>query len=111
MAIDDFGSTSPSATRWREMGVDVVKIDPSFIRALPDEHAAEQIHSFVRFGERLDVAILAEGIETEDQWNFLVQAGCLLGQGYRFSRPVPSGEITARCLQDGFHTLHQPVPA
>jgi EAL domain-containing protein (putative c-di-GMP-specific phosphodiesterase class I) len=50
---------------------------------------------------------LAEGIETEEQWRFLVDAGCILGQGYLFSKPVPASEIEASLQRrGGLHLVH-----
>jgi EAL domain-containing protein (putative c-di-GMP-specific phosphodiesterase class I) len=97
LAIDDFGTSSSSFARLKHLPVDFLKIDRSFIRDLPeDAHAASMVGAIVELATKLNMTPLAEGIETEDQRRFLIAAGCRLGQGYHFSRPVPASEIAAR---------------
>jgi EAL domain-containing protein (putative c-di-GMP-specific phosphodiesterase class I) len=97
LAIDDFGTSSSSFARLKHLPVDILKIDRSFIRDLPeDAHAASMVGAIVELASKLSMTALAEGIETEDQRRFLIAAGCPLGQGYHFSRPLPASEIAAR---------------
>jgi EAL domain-containing protein (putative c-di-GMP-specific phosphodiesterase class I) len=69
------------------MPFDVLKIDRSFIRDVDtDRDSASMVSA---------MTALAEGIETKDEWEWLVDRGCALGQGYYFSRPIPAAEILA----------------
>jgi diguanylate cyclase (GGDEF)-like protein/PAS domain S-box-containing protein len=94
LAIDDFGTGHSSLSRLNQMLVTTLKIDRSFIADLPqDPSSAVLVSTIIQLAKNLGLHALAEGIETEEQRRFLVDHGCPLGQGYLFSRPVPSGEI------------------
>ena len=97
VAIDDFGTGYSSLSRLRQLPIDVLKIDRSFVREVDREpQAATIVATFIQLGHGLGMTTLAEGIETESEWRFLAERGCELGQGYFFSRPVPADEIAAR---------------
>ena len=94
IAIDDFGTGYSSLSRLKDLAVDVLKIDRSFVRDVPqDRNARTMVKGIVQLAHSLGMAPLAEGIETEDQWRFLVDNECLLGQGYHFKHPAPAEEI------------------
>ena len=96
IAIDDFGTGYSSLSRLREMPVDVLKIDRSFVRDLDsDPQAASIVSAFLELANGLEMETLAEGIETEAELAFLRERGCRLGQGFLFARPVPPEEIIA----------------
>jgi EAL domain-containing protein (putative c-di-GMP-specific phosphodiesterase class I) len=77
--------------------VDILKIDRSFIRDTPsDRDAGSMVRAMIQLAHNLDMLALAEGIETEEQWRFLTDEGCELGQGFLFSRPVPAETIFER---------------
>jgi len=96
LAIDDFGTGYSSLARLKHMPVDVLKIDRSFIRDVnTDRDAASMVSAMIALAQNLGMSALAEGIETEGEWRFLVDRGCPMGQGYYFSRPVPAAEIVA----------------
>ena len=96
LAIDDFGTGYSSLARLKHLPVSTLKIDRAFVMDLPnDGDAASMATAIVQLAESLGMSPLAEGIETEEQWRFLVDQGCTYGQGYYFSRPVPAEEITA----------------
>jgi diguanylate cyclase (GGDEF)-like protein/PAS domain S-box-containing protein len=96
LAIDDFGTGYSSLARLKHMPVDILKIDGSFIREVDhDRDSASMVSAMISLAESLGMTPLAEGIETEGEWRFLVDRGCALGQGYFFSRPVPPGDILA----------------
>jgi EAL domain-containing protein (putative c-di-GMP-specific phosphodiesterase class I) len=96
LAIDDFGSGYSSFSRLKHLPVDILKIDRSFVRDLPDDHDARTIcTAIVKLAANLGLVSLAEGIETTAQRQFLIELGCGLGQGYLFSRAVPAEEITS----------------
>ncbi|GIU99105.1 MAG: hypothetical protein KatS3mg014_0721 [Actinomycetota bacterium] len=97
LAIDDFGTGYSSLSRLRELPIDVLKIDRSFVREIDrDPQAFRIVAAFIQLGLGLGMRTLAEGIETEDERRLLLELGCELGQGYLFSRPVPAEELLAR---------------
>ncbi len=99
LAIDDFGTAQSSIGRLRQLPVDILKVDQSFVRHLPrDRDAARMARAIIALARSLDMMPLAEGIDSEDQRRFLLDQGCQLGQGYLFNRPMPADEITAWCL-------------
>lgn len=100
MAIDDFGTGHSSLSRLNQMLVSILKIDMSFVRDVPaDPTAASLVTAIIQLAQSLGLTALAEGVETEAQRQFLVGAGCPLGQGYHFSRPVPAEQIPDYALQ------------
>jgi predicted signal transduction protein with EAL and GGDEF domain len=108
LAIDDFGTGYSSLSRLKYMPVNLLKIDRSFVKDIPgDSDAASIVRAIIQMGRSLGMTPLAEGIETEDQWRFLVDNGCVLGQGYLFSKPVPADEIEAMLQRrGGLHLVH-----
>jgi EAL domain-containing protein (putative c-di-GMP-specific phosphodiesterase class I) len=96
LAIDDFGTGYSSLARLRNLPVDVLKIDRRFVHDVPDDpDAASMVKAIVGLAHSLSMQPLAEGIETEEQRRFLIEHGCLLGQGFHFSPPVPASQIAA----------------
>lgn len=90
--MDDFGSGYSSLNMLKDLPVDILKIDLKF---LADSHGVENgradsiLNSVVRMARRLDIPVIAEGVETQEQVNFLRTIGCEYAQGYFFSEPVP----------------------
>ena len=96
LAIDDFGTGYSSLGRLNQTWVNMLKIDRSFVRDLPEsEHASKLVSSVVQLAHTLGLEPLAEGVETEAQRRFLLEHDCRYGQGFLFSRPVPANEIRA----------------
>ena len=94
IAIDDFGTGYSSLSYLRHLPIDSIKIDRSFIRALPADVSDCQITSAIlAMAKALGLQVVAEGIETPQQLEFLLQAGCDLGQGYLFARPQPAAAL------------------
>jgi diguanylate cyclase (GGDEF)-like protein len=94
IAIDDFGTGYSSLSRLRELPVDVLKIDRTFVRDLPDDRDARSIvRAMLQLADSLELVALAEGIETEDQLAFLSDHGCVLGQGFLFARPMGAERV------------------
>lgn len=94
LAIDDFGTGYTPPARFKNLPVDILKIDHPLVRDLPDDaDVGGFVEAVIHFARGLDIAALAEGVETEEQRRFLVDKGCRLGQGYLFSRPVSGDEI------------------
>ena len=91
LAIDDFGTGYSSLSYLRQFPIDRLKIDQSFIRnALINKDDAAIARTIVRLGHSLNLKVIAEGVETKDHENFLMEEGCDEVQGFRYSRPVPS---------------------
>lgn len=89
IAIDDFGTGYSSLSALNQLTVDYVKIDKSFIDPLPhDQKASALVKQMLQMGENLGFKIVAEGIETKEQAEFLKEHHCTYGQGYLFSKPV-----------------------
>jgi diguanylate cyclase (GGDEF)-like protein/PAS domain S-box-containing protein len=94
IAIDDFGTGYSSLSRLRELPVDILKIDRSFVHDIPHgKDAGTMVTTIIRLAHGLGMASLAEGIETEEQRQFLLDQGCLYGQGFLIGRPLPAPEI------------------
>lgn len=94
LSIDDFGTGYSSLSYLKQLPVDTLKIDRSFISGIPGEMDDAQIAStIVSMAHGLELNVVAEGIENEDQLNFLDAFRCDRGQGYYLSRPQPAEEI------------------
>jgi EAL domain-containing protein (putative c-di-GMP-specific phosphodiesterase class I) len=99
IAIDDFGTGYSSLSRLRDVPIDLLKIDRSFVSGVDrDPQAASIVTAFIELALGLGMTTLAEGIETHGELDLLVERGCLMGQGYLFSRPVPPEEIISFVL-------------
>jgi EAL domain-containing protein (putative c-di-GMP-specific phosphodiesterase class I) len=102
VAIDDFGTGYSSLSRLTHLPVEILKIDRSFVRyVLDDANARTVVVAMIRLAHALGMDALAEGIETDEQWRFLAEHGCPLGQGFLFSRPVDGEVLTKRLLREG----------
>ncbi|GIF03828.1 putative bifunctional diguanylate cyclase/phosphodiesterase [Actinoplanes siamensis] len=96
VAIDDFGTGYSSLSYLRQMPVDVLKLDKSFIDDIltsRQQHAL--VDAIVTLAENLDLAVVAEGIEEAGQWHALDTMGCRYGQGYHFAKPLWPADIPA----------------
>lgn len=96
VAMDDFGTGYSSLATLHSFPFDKIKLDQSFVRRLPEDLAAAAIvRTVLALGQSLAIPVLAEGIETEAQWQFLAHEGCTKGQGYLFAKPVPLEKLPA----------------
>ena len=94
VAMDDFGKGYSSLATLHAFPFDKIKLDQSFVKRLPaDAAAAAIVRTVLALGVSLGMPVLAEGIETEAQWQFLTREGCNKGQGYLFARPVPLAKL------------------
>ncbi|GGI08506.1 putative bifunctional diguanylate cyclase/phosphodiesterase [Egicoccus halophilus] len=94
IAIDDFGTGYSSLAYLSELAVDQLKIDRSFIASLGNGERTEAVpRAVIELARSLGLSVVAEGIETDAQWQRLLELGCRVGQGYRFARPMPPGEL------------------
>jgi len=95
LAIDDFGTGYSSLSYLRKFPVDILKIDQSFIRELTQEKTDNTlIKTIIAMGKNLNLAVIAEGVEYQDQLTFLNDQGCNQVQGYYFSKPIFADEIS-----------------
>jgi diguanylate cyclase (GGDEF)-like protein len=96
VAMDDFGTGYSSLATLHAFPFDKIKLDQSFVKRLPNDGAAAAIvRTVLALGESLGIPVLAEGIETEAQWQFLDHEGCAKGQGYLFAKPVSVTQLPA----------------
>ena len=94
IAIDDFGTGYSSLAYLMQLSVDTVKIDRAFMAEIPAESRAERIvTAIIAMAKALGMTLTAEGIETPAQQQFLLDAGCELGQGFGFARPQEADAI------------------
>ncbi len=94
LAIDDFGTGYSSLSYLKQLPVDILKIDRSFVKDLPDDVDDREITSLIiTLAQKLDRKVIAEGVETEGQIEFLKNHGCDYGQGYYYSKPLPADEF------------------
>ncbi|MDQ2075873.1 bifunctional diguanylate cyclase/phosphodiesterase [Marinimicrobium sp. ABcell2] len=94
LAIDDFGTGYSSMAYLKKFDVDYLKIDQSFVQDIDKNVNSRTIaESITAMGHKLGIKIVAEGIETEEQYKWLRSMGCDYGQGYLFSRPVQADQL------------------
>lgn len=105
LSIDDFGTGYSSLSYLRRFPIDVLKIDQSFIRGLSsNSQDAQLISAIISLGKSLDLNIVAEGVETIEQLQFLIAHQCEEGQGFLFSKAVAADDF-ARLLHTGQPSL------
>ena len=96
VAIDDFGTGFSSLSQLRQLQVDRLKIDRAFVHEAQTSSAGSTIAQMViNLGRGLGLTVIAEGIETEEQRQYLVGLGCHEGQGWLFARPMPAEQLEA----------------
>jgi len=94
LAIDDFGTGYSSLAQLKRFPIDTLKVDRSFIRDIPGDAEDRAIaEAIIAMGRTLSLTVVAEGVETIEQQNFLRERSCDQMQGYYFSRPVSAGEF------------------
>ena len=91
LSVDDFGTGYSSLSRLQRLPVDALKMDQSFIHEISDSGAL--VRGIVMMAHALNLVVVAEGVETARQLEFLEQSGCDYLQGYLFSRPLPAGQV------------------
>ena len=108
-SVDDFGTGYSSLSYLKLFPIDAVKIDRSFLRGVPSDPDSVAIAAaIIAMARSLGIGVVAEGVETVDQLEFLRRRGCDTMQGYYFSKPIPAAEFTAM-LKQGRRLLLQPL--
>ncbi len=94
LSIDDFGTGYSSLAYLKKMPLDILKIDQSFVRDIEtDVNDAAIVDTIISMATHLDLKVIAEGVETRFELEFLEGKGCPLYQGYYFSKPLPSDQF------------------
>jgi EAL domain-containing protein (putative c-di-GMP-specific phosphodiesterase class I) len=108
LAADDFGTGYSPLTKITELPLDMVKIDKQFVaEMLNDRRSMAVVHALIGLGSALSLDVIAEGVETAQQAEALVAAGCRLGQGFLWSKAVPPEEFLALLEM---HSMQQKEP-
>lgn len=93
-SVDDFGTGYSSLAQFKQLPVDEIKIDKSFVMELTaDGDDAAIVRSTIDLGHNLGVKVVAEGVETADAWRLLLDMGCDMAQGYLISKPLPAANV------------------
>jgi EAL domain-containing protein (putative c-di-GMP-specific phosphodiesterase class I) len=104
VAIDDFGTGFSSLGRLSELPIDTLKIDRSFTSRLPvDRKSCTLVSTIIGLARAFGLTTVAEGVETQEQFDYLLDNGCDESQGYLHSRPVPKTE-----LEGWLRSRHEP---
>ena len=113
MAIDDFGTGYSSMAYLRELPIDTLKIDRSFVAPLAHPNAETTVlDALVTIGHSLGLSVVAEGIEEAVQAEYLIAHGCDRLQGFHLARPVPIPDAEALLLESfTVHELGRPTDA
>ena len=94
ISIDDFGTGYSSLSYLKRFPVDILKIDRSFVKDIPeDTNDMEITAAIIAMAQKLKLDVVAEGVETIEQMQFLQNNNCFIVQGYYFSKPIAEHEL------------------
>lgn len=100
-SLDDFGTGYSSLAYLKRMPIDQLKIDQSFVRdMLVSPNDASIVKTILALGRAIGIAVIAEGVETGEQYQLLLREGCVIFQGYYFGRPLPVNELQNLIFKD-----------
>ena len=97
-SMDDFGTGYSSLSLLRDIDMDVIKLDRTFLRDENDTKEERMVENIVRMIHDLDRKVICEGVETEEQVEFLKRVGCTMAQGFLFDRPLSREEFEKRLI-------------
>ena len=96
VALDDFGTGYSSLTYLAQLPLDALKIDRSCVQNIESRPTNQVItESIAHMADRLDISVVAEGIETNEESRFMQGVGCSYGQGYLFEKPIAADDMTS----------------
>ncbi len=96
-AIDDFGTGYSSLSYLRQLPLNLLKIDKSFIDDIPEEtDACAIVDTIILLASKLGLTTLAEGVETKEEASYLISAGCTSVQGYLYDKPLDAQTVEQR---------------
>ena len=104
--LDDFGTGYSSLSHLRQLPITTIKIDRTFISEMNLETNREIVRVIVSLAQTLKLGLICEGVETQQQLEWLQEMGCSKVQGYLFSKPVPA-EAALRLLQHSYAPLRE----
>ena len=111
IAMDDFGTGYSSLSYLHTFPIDVLKIDRSFVgRMTEGDQPLQIVRTIIELARVLNIDVVAEGIETNEQYHLLRELGCPYGQGYLFARPLPADQVSALLRLPGRVLPHSPQP-
>ncbi len=100
IAVDDFGTGHSSLSYLKQLPINKLKIDRSFIEDIPnDADTIAIVDAIIAISKSLKIGIIAEGVESEEQKEFLLSRGCYRIQGFLYSRPIPAHEIMKKLVR------------
>jgi EAL domain-containing protein (putative c-di-GMP-specific phosphodiesterase class I) len=113
LAIDDFGTGYSSLSNLKRFPIDTIKVDRSFVRELPGDPESRGItEAIIEMARVLSMTVIAEGVETREQAEYLREQACDEFQGFYFSKPVPAAEFVKMLeMQMAGGEKTEPVPA
>lgn len=101
LSIDDFGTGYSSLAHLKRFPIDELKIDRSFVRDIPQDQSDMEIAAtIIAMARNLNLRVIAEGVETRSQLDFLIRQGCHGHQGYLLGHPLAAGDFARQLLQD-----------
>jgi len=101
IALDDFGKGYSSLSYLKELPIDTLKIDKIFIDSICEDEQKSLVDNIIKMGHKMELNIIAEGVETKEQHEYLKVCKCNKIQGYFFSRPVPK-EVAMKLIYENF---------
>lgn len=103
ISIDDFGTGYSSMSYLKDLPLDKIKIDKSFIDNLPCKNSDKEVSSaIIALSQTLGYSVIAEGIESKDQEKFLLEQGCEYGQGFYYSKPLSSEKLVEFAIKQQY---------
>ena len=111
LSLDDFGTGYASFSYLKKFPFDCIKIDKSFVQQLENsDEDKEIVRSIIHVAKKLKLKVILEGIENQNQEDFIISEGCDFGQGYFYGRPMPCDEFEIGLLNQNYpHTFETKV--